>query len=516
MSQVAITVIVLVLFLAILVGISSFASKSNIATPNDFFLANRGLGTVVMVMTTGASYFSTWTLLGSIGTHYRDGVWFSAFAAWAVVHALFIWLVGSRIWYLGRKHDFVTPGDMMEKYYKSPFLRILFAIVGMIGLIPYMLIQITGGAFSLNSLTNNAIPYWVGILIMGIFVGVIVTLSGGRGAAWGDTFMGFFFGITLLIITFIFIKSAGGLHAFTNLQSVAPEILVNKGQFPGILETALGLTFGFWIMPHMWQKFYSASSPMTLAKTSLFAPFWNSWLMALGALFIGMFAHTPGLIPGLSVENSDTIIPVFFSTYAPFFGAIVVAAVVAAAISTINSTLLTTASLLVNDIYVRFINKDVSPERITFMGKLTVLLMTVIVVIFAFIPVAQGFIVPVAALGYGIVLQLVPAAIGPLFWRKGTLAGAASSIIIGETALTIIYIFGSPFPFGPATTGLILGSISFFVVSILTTDRHEEEKKDHHRELVETLFPDESNRKDVKRWRKSSDLKWQLSKQVQK
>lgn len=94
------------------------------------------------------------------GNHYRDGVWFSAFAAWAVVHALFIWLFGSRIWYLGRKHRFVTLGDMMEKYYKSPFPRLLFAIVGMIGLIPYMLIQVTGGAFSLNSLTNNAIPYW--------------------------------------------------------------------------------------------------------------------------------------------------------------------------------------------------------------------------------------------------------------------------------------------------------------------------------------------------------------------
>ncbi|MDA3129277.1 hypothetical protein GJS40_04265 [Aliibacillus thermotolerans] len=151
----------------------------------------------------------------------------------------------------------------------------------------------------------------------------------GRGAAWGDTFMGIFFGTTLFVITLIFILKAGGFHAFVNLQSTAPEILVNKGNFPGIIETALGLMFGFWIMPHMWQKFYSANSPMTLAKTSIFTPFWNSWLMALGALFIGMVAHTPGLVPGLTVENSDTIIPLFFSTNAPLFGAVVVAAVVA-------------------------------------------------------------------------------------------------------------------------------------------------------------------------------------------
>lgn len=74
MSQVTITVIALIIFLGILLWISSMASKSNIATPSDFFLANRSLGTIVMTMTTGASYFSTWTLLGAIGNHYRDGV----------------------------------------------------------------------------------------------------------------------------------------------------------------------------------------------------------------------------------------------------------------------------------------------------------------------------------------------------------------------------------------------------------------------------------------------------------
>lgn len=492
MSQVLITIIVLILFIGILLWISGIASKSNVATPSDFFLANRSLGTIVLTMTTGASYFSTWTLLGAIGNHYRDGVWFTAFAAWAIVHALFIWLFGSRIWYLGRKHQFVTPGDMMEKYYKSPFLRILYAIVGMIGLIPYMLIQITGGAFSLNSLTNNTIPYWVGILVMGVFVGVIVTLSGGRGAAWADTFMGFFFGTTLVIITLIFIYNAGGLKAFIHLQETAPDILVNKGNFTGIIETALGLMFGYWIMPHMWQKFYSAGSPMILAKTSIITPFWNSWLMALGALFIGMLAHTPGLVPGLSAENSDTIIPLFFSTYAPFFGTVVVAAVIAAGISTINSALLSSASLLVNDIYVRFVNKDVTPSRTTFISKLTVLLMTLIVIVFAFIPAAQGYLVPIAGLGYGIVLQLVPSAIGPLYWKKGTLAGAILSIIIGETALVGVYLFGSPLPFGPATTGLILGSVTFFVVSLWTKDKNVEAQRKHHKDLIEIFFPNEA------------------------
>lgn len=492
MSQAVITIIVLALFLLIMLFISNRASKSNLQTPDDFFLANRSLGTIVMTMTTGASYFSTWTLLGSIGNYYRDGVWFVAFAAWAIVHALFIWLFGSRIWYLGRKHNFVTPGDMMEKYYKSPFLKLLFAFVGMVGLIPYMLIQITGGAFSLNSLTDGTIPYWVGILVMGVFVGVIVTLSGGRGAAWSDTFMGIFFGVLLLFITIIFINQAGGYDAFKNIQSVAPEVLTNRGDFWGIIETAAGLVLGFWIMPHMWQKFYSAESPLTLAKTSIITPFWNSWLMALGALFIGMLAHTPGLVPGLTMENSDTIIPLFFSDWHAIFGAIVVAGVIAAGISTINSALLSSASLLVNDIYIRFFNRDITPRKATLIGKLTVLLMTLVVIVVAFLPAAQGFLIPVANLGYGIVMQLVPAALGPLYWRRGTLQGAVSSIIVGVTSLVVVNIFGSPLLMGPGTTGLILGTLTFFIVSLLTSDKNKDYQEEFHDDLLEVYFPEES------------------------
>lgn len=41
MSQVTVTIIVLIIFLGILLWISSLASRENIATPSDFFLANR-------------------------------------------------------------------------------------------------------------------------------------------------------------------------------------------------------------------------------------------------------------------------------------------------------------------------------------------------------------------------------------------------------------------------------------------------------------------------------------------
>lgn len=488
MSSTVITVLVLVTFLLILFLISYLASRLNVPTPDDFYLANRSLGTVVLTMTISASFFSTWTLLGAVGSYYREGVWFIGFAAWAITQTIFIWIAGSKIWYLGRKYDFVTPGDMVEKYYKSPIMRLLFAIIGIVALVPYMLIQITGGASSLASLTGDDIPYWIGVLIMGGFVGLIVILSGGRGAAWSDTFMGFFFGAMLIFVTVFFIVKAGGFDAFKNIQEIDPDLLTNKGDVSGIVDTGLGLVMGYWVMPHMWQKYYSAKSPMTLAKTMAVTPFWASWLMAVGALFIGILAHSSGLVPGLSNENSDQIIPIFFSNFPVIFGAIIVAAIVAAAISTINSQLLSSASLLVTDIYTRFFNTEASEKRKRNLGRFTLLGLTIIIVILALTPAAEEFLIPLADLGFGIGAQLVPAAIGPLMWRGARLKPAIWSIILGEITLGLVFVFESPIPMGPTASGLIVGLIVFIAGSLLSQEKTTDIQNEFHDSLIDVLY----------------------------
>lgn len=122
--------------------------------------------------------------------------------------------------------------------------------------------------------------------------------------------------------------------------------------------------------------------------------------------------------------------------------------------------------------------------------KLTVLIMTLVVVIVGFLPVAQRLLIPIANIGYGLVMQLVPAALGPLYWRKGTLQGAILSIIVGVSTLTIINLFGSPLPLGPGTSGLILGLVTFIIVSMITIDKNEKFKESFHDDLLDTYFPE--------------------------
>jgi SSS family solute:Na+ symporter len=499
MSFAQITIAVILVFIGILVYISYRASKNNIPTPDDYFLGGRGMGTVVLLMTMGASYFSTWTLLGAYGAYYRTGIWFTGFAVWSIFHALFIWLFGVRIWMAGKRYNFVTPGQMIEHYYKSPTLRLLFAIVGIVGLVPYMLIQVTGGAKALDGLTGGAIPYFVGVTIMSVLVGILVLLSGYRGAAWTDTFMGVFFGSIIIVVAFFIVGKAGGLDAFRSAAEVNPNLLINPGNIPAMLELMAGLGLGFWVMPHMWQKYYSAKSAETLGKVSVLTPFWNCWLMATVPLFVGIAANVPGVVPGLDATNSDQLIPMFFATYAPMFGTVVIAGILAAGISTINSQLLSSASIFVTDIWERFSKQDLSKKQITFISRLTVIVLTTIVFVLALTPGGSGFLVPVSALGFGIVLQLVPAALGTLYWKWITPAGAITGLILGVTALVLTAVFQITTFFGPGLNGIIVNFIATVAVSRFTKKVSQESIQNYHGFYKEYLKSDEEEIKAIER-----------------
>ena len=73
MSLGTLTLIVVLGFVGILFGIAYLASRSNVATPDDYIVGGRSIGTIVLLMTMGATYFSTWTLLGAFGSYYRSG-----------------------------------------------------------------------------------------------------------------------------------------------------------------------------------------------------------------------------------------------------------------------------------------------------------------------------------------------------------------------------------------------------------------------------------------------------------
>lgn len=209
MSPTQITIAVIAAFYAAFLAISYATSRRNDASVDDYVVGGRDVGTLPLLMSMCATYFSTWTLLGAFGSYYRDGVWFSAFTTWAIVQtSVFVWLFGTRIWMAGKRFGFITPGQMVEHYYRHAGLRLTFSLIGITALVPVMLIQVTGGAQALESLTGGDIPYAVGVTATCIAVATVVLWAGYRGTVWVDTFMGVFFG-SVMVFTLLYVAGRG-------------------------------------------------------------------------------------------------------------------------------------------------------------------------------------------------------------------------------------------------------------------------------------------------------------------
>ncbi|MEZ4608640.1 MAG: hypothetical protein R2838_00020 [Caldilineaceae bacterium] len=68
----------------------------------DFVIGGRNTGALVLMLSMGATYFSTWTLLGIVWRLLPRGCLVVGFAVWTIFHGVFVWLFGTRIWLAGK------------------------------------------------------------------------------------------------------------------------------------------------------------------------------------------------------------------------------------------------------------------------------------------------------------------------------------------------------------------------------------------------------------------------------
>lgn len=476
------TIMIVGLFILVFVVIAYLSkrttSTTNIDTNEQYVVGGRQIGTLVLLLSMGATFFSTWTLLGAFGSYYRSGVWFIGFAVWTIFHGIFIWLFGARIWLIGKKYNFITPGQMVEHYYQSKRLKVAVALVGIASLVPVMLIQVSGGAKALETMTQGAVPYFYGVVVMSLVVGSVVLWAGFKGTAWTDTFMGILFATILLFTLGYVLYLTGGAHVFERAAQYKPELMVNQGRPLQMLELWLGLGFGAWVMPHMWQKFYSASSPRVLGKVAAMTPIWNSWIMAIVPLVVAVAAMIPGIIPDVKFENSDTILPLFYAHHFPILGGLVVAGILAAAMSTINSQLLSSASIVAEDIWNTFSKQKLGSKGTKKLTQVVVISLTALILILALTPGGTGFLVPIAALGFGLGLQLVPSALGMLYLKKVTEAGAFYGIVLGALTMVICSVLKTAVP--ATLIGFVVNVVITLVVSQLTRPVGNESIQKYH------------------------------------
>jgi SSS family solute:Na+ symporter len=469
-------IIVGYLFLALAIGLLAYRVTER--TAEDFYLASRSFGTIVLLFTTFATLLSAFTFFGGPNLAYAQGPeWILVMGLMdGIIFAILWYVVGYKQWLIGNRHGYVTLGEMLGDRFGSVGLRGLVAGISLFWLFPYVMLQQMGAGAALSGLTAGALPFWAGAALVTVFMIIYVVLAGMRGIAWTDTVQGAF----MLVITWVaalwVLDAVGGAGAATAAVAESnPEFLALGSAFytpEYMLSTAISIGFGVAMFPQVNQRFFTANSETVFKRTFILWPVLVV-LLFVPAFLLGTWAA--GL--GIDVPAGENVVPILLNEYTPvWFAALVIAGAMAAMMSSSDSMLLSGSSYFTRDVYRPFIDSDISDRREDLLGRVGV-------VVFAtatfFASLSQpGTLIEIGDLAFSGFAQLAFPVLVALYWRRTTLSGMYAGI--GGSQL--FYLLSVFTPFVPATyfgwnasiVGMLLGLFLTVAVSAATTAAADE------------------------------------------
>src|SRR5512138_397011 len=142
-----IPVVIILLYLAAVAVIGSLAFRIGKNNTEDFFLANRSVGEMVFFLSLFATNMTAFAILGSSGQAYRQGIGIYGLMASSsgLVIPLTIFLIGTRLWALGKKFGHQTQVAFFRDRWECDAIGTVIFAISAIMLVPYMIISIMGG-----------------------------------------------------------------------------------------------------------------------------------------------------------------------------------------------------------------------------------------------------------------------------------------------------------------------------------------------------------------------------------
>lgn len=393
----------------------------------DFSLDGRSLSGFRLLATLAASNLSAFTVFGVTGAAYRAGwAFFPVMAFGTGFMAISFVIIGIPLRRMSAAQGWTTPGDLIGGRFASPLLGRLFSLLSLIYTVPYLAIQAGAAGRTLNAVAG--LPVWLGSALVTGCIALYVYRGGMKAVARTDVFqLAVLLGLGLAAFGLIVHAAAeSGRLAAVAADSAAK---LRAGADASIPWTALLGYYALWgladpMFPHFIQRFYAARTDRDLIRSMALYPL-VSLMVFLPMTAIGVLGRT--LKPGLSAAASDGIFSLLARDAAGFvWGSVFVLAALAALMSTMDSQLLSCASIVSDD----FLPKRACTPKSTALAGLGLALLAWLV---SLKPPESilGFLNRTAFPGYA---SLAPVAIAAIYVPRVGKAGAAASMLLG-TAL---------------------------------------------------------------------------------
>lgn len=475
------TALLIIAFFMIFPLVIGFIAKGkSVATTEDYFVQGRGMGSIAVFFTVAATWWSAFAFLGSNGYFYTTGPMYWTAIAWNIFFGIMYFGVGKKIWYMGKLNNYITPKDFFKHQYGSETLGNIVAIIMLLFTIPYLQIQLSGGAYLIQVASGELISFEIAALLFYVVIIIYVWAGGLRAVAWTDIFYGVLLFFGMIFAGFYVASLLGGpAEVFQQLETqFEGQTILTGGRWMNWLAMFIITPVGSFMGPQLWTRIYAVKS----GKLFNLMPFLLGFaaIAYIGSALTGnsgklLYPDVAQLING----NADYILPTVLFNYAPFvLACFLMACGAAAAMSTANSQIHSMSAGYTIDFHKAYINKNMSERSLVWVGRWAILIFSAIAYVMClFIP---GLLVTIGLVALAGTAQVMVPTMGALFWKRSTVAGAISGLIVG---IGLVCCFSLPFigltPPGPFASGggglfaLICNIIVFFIVSACTKPRPE-------------------------------------------
>lgn len=442
------------IYIAIMIGIGVYAARKTHSV-SEFMVAGRSLPLWLCTTTIIATWFGGGMMIGGAGAAYDDGIIGNIADPFGA--ALCLFLLALFFVRLIRRLKLMTFVQFVEQRY-GPTAATITSIASLMSTLLWVAGMLVAFGIVFETLTGTPLVY--GIIGGAIIVIIYTTMGGMLAVALTDFFQMIVIAFGLIILLVVVLVDSGGWGA---ISSQLPEHTFRMYPLEHTGERWLNYLRA-WVIFGLADIASQSLMGRALAAKSERVAQQSFYLASIGYLAFGMIPVLLGIIgsvtmPGLS--DSESIVPALaFEHLHPVALAVFVGAVLAAIMSSCDSALLASASVVSTNL-LPLVKPNPSAKLQLQVVRWGILVLGIIAVSFAlnaqvvFDTMLDGNLLLLAAV-------IVPFILG-VWWQKANRSGALAAMSMGIVSwLTTSLLY-------PELPGDLIGLGVSFVTMIIVT-----------------------------------------------
>lgn len=434
-----ITILIVFLFIFSNLLFISFRKNSSFV---DFALNNKKIRSLQLFFTIIATNLSAFTIFGVTGASYKYGFAFFPVMGFGTAFMTFSFiLIGIPLRKLSLEYETITVSEIIEKRVNSKFLALLFSLFTLYFTLPYIATQIYSAGNIISSITG--LNYKISSFIFIFIITIYILFGGMKSIIKTDIFQ--FIILFIFSIIFFFIILSFLIRNKISFLNYYPALQSRNGIDNSLTPITLLSYYLLWFLadplfPHLNHRFIGSDSDKSILRSMIFYPFALLFVF-LSMNIVGVYGRI--LYPDLTVKDSDNIIKILIINKYPLLIPLFYISALAAIMSTLDSQLLSSSIIIVNDIIKFKVNKIYSKEKQKiFISKLVIILISFLAYLISLKPPMNilNFLTSSSFSGYAILFPILISTIYLPFINKYCLIFSLISgfILVILEALKII------------------------------------------------------------------------------